>query len=359
MGEPSLEVGNALPWLAATGPWADLVVSTRVRLARNLAQVPFGGRNSAQERERVLQAVGVAAADSPSLAAATVHRLDALSETGRLWLQECQLMSRELAGIDGSGSVRAGAALLVGGAVGLMVNEEDHLRLQALQSGFALDQAFAEVERADRELGARLSFAFHPEFGYLTACPTNVGTGLRASVLIHLPGLVFTREIAKVLQGLAQVGLTYRGFYGEGSEVLGNLFQLSNQTTLGQSEAELLDHLGRLVRQVMDCEMQARTVLRRDASAMLEDRIWRAWGLLQHARTLTFEELIELLSGVRLGVSLGLLPPLPLTTMNRLLVLAQTAHVARIAETTLDDQALAVHRATLVRHLLADEGSVQ
>ena len=139
-----------------------------------------------------------------------------------------------------------------------MVNEEDHLRLQGLRSGFALAAAYADVDRLDAELGQRLAFAFHPEFGYLTACPTNVGTGLRASVLIHLPGLVLTKEITKVLQGLAQVGLTYRGLYGEGSEVVGNFFQLSNQTTLGKSEDELLDHLGKMVRQVIEYEEQAR-----------------------------------------------------------------------------------------------------
>lgn len=351
------EVG--LPWLSATGPWADLVVSTRVRLARNLSGINFWGRNSDAERERVLEAVQLAAADAPALAGATLCRLDTLSRDDRRWLHERQLVSRELAGIDPAGGVRSGAAVLVGGAVGVMVNEEDHLRVLGLRSGFALEQAFADAEGADAELGARLSFAFHPEFGYLTACPTNVGTGLRASVLIHLPGLVLTREIAKVLQGLAQVGLTYRGLYGEGSEVLGNLFQLSNQTTLGKSESELLDHLGRLVRQVMDYEIQAREVLRRDAAVVLEDRVWRAWGLLWHARTLGFDELVELLSGVRLGVSLGILPLLSLGTMNRLLVQAQTAHVARAAGTGLDDEALAVHRASLVRRLLADEGSAR
>ncbi|MEO5799273.1 MAG: ATP--guanido phosphotransferase [Gemmatimonadales bacterium] len=345
-----------LPWLAASGPWADLVVSTRVRLARNLVGVGFRGRNSEADREGVLEQVQAAAADAPSLAGATLHRLDPLPLEGRQWLQERQLVSRELAGLDPGGRATGGGAVLVAGAVAVMLNEEDHLRMQGLRSGFALDEALADAERADGELGARLSFAFHPEFGYLTACPTNVGTGLRASVLIHLPGLVLTREIAKVLQGLAQVGLTYRGLYGEGSAVLGNLFQLSNQTTLGKSESELLDHLGRLVRQVMECEIQARDVLRRDAAAVLDDQVWRAWGVLSHARAVTFDELVELLSGVRLGVSLGILPPLPLGTMNRLLVLAQSAHLARAAGTSLEDEALAVHRATLVRRLLADEG---
>ena len=358
MTEPQHQGADPLPWLRATGPWADLVVSTRVRLARNLAGVGFGGRNTDAQREAVIAAVHAAATDSPTLGGAVLHRLDVLTPEGRLWLQERQHVSRELTGTDAAGRVRSGGAVLVSGSLAVMLNEEDHLRLQGLNSGFALEETSAAATRMDGELGERLSFAFHPEFGYLTACPTNVGTGLRASVLIHLPGLVLTREITKVLQGLGQVGLTSRGLFGEGSEALGSLFQLSNQTTLGKSEGELLDHLGRLVRQVVAYEFQARNALRRDASVAVEDRVWRAWGLLQHARSMRFEELVEWMSGVRLGVNVGILPRVPMATLNRLLVLARDAHLARAFETSLDDESLAVHRATLVRRLLADEGCV-
>ena len=188
------------------------------------------------------------------------------SRPDRQLLHERHLVSKELAGLDAEdGSARA-ASLLVQDRLGVMLNEEDHLRLQG--APFRASRWRRPTPRSDRldaELGQRLAFAFHPEFGYLTSCPTNVGTGLRASVLIHLPGLVLTKEISKVLQGLAQVGLTFRGLYGEGSEVVGNFFQLSNQTTLGRSEQELLDHLGKMVRQVMEYEEQARQVLLRDA----------------------------------------------------------------------------------------------
>ncbi len=185
-----------------------------------------------------------AARESVLLRRATRFRLDRLDRIDRQLLHERHLVSKELAGLDPDGRVRTGAAVLVQELIGVMVNEEDHLRLQALHSGFALDEAYTQVDRLDAELGQRLAFAFHPEFGFLTACPTNVGTGMRASVLIHLPGLVLTKEIGKVLHGLQQMGLTYRGLYGEGSEVVGNFFQISNQTTLGRSEEELLDHLG-------------------------------------------------------------------------------------------------------------------
>lgn len=345
----------ALRWLDASGPQSTLVLSTRIRLARNLSHVPFWGHNAAEDRETVVHTVAEAARATPGFDEAALYRLDTLPRTSRLWLHEHQLVSRDLAGVDAAARVRSGAALLLGPSASVMLNEEDHLRLQALRSGFALDAAYADADQLDEALGLRISFAFHPEFGYLTSCPTNVGTGLRASVLIHLPGLVLTREIAKVLQGLAQVGLTYRGLYGEGSEVLGNLFQLSNQTTLGKTEDELLDHLGRLVRQVIDYEERARDVLRRDAPHALEDKVWRAYGLLRHARALSFDEALNLLSGVRLGVGVGVLPTIPLPLLNRLLVTAQAAHVAREAGIELEDESLGMHRATLIRRLLEDE----
>lgn len=344
-----------LPWLDATGPQSTLVLSTRIRLARNLAGRPFWGRNSGEDREQIVQAVASAARGSIGLGDGVLYRLDGLSRSSRLWFHEQQLVSREFAGLEATDRVRSGAALLLGRRASIMINEEDHLRLQAVHSGFDLDVSYAETDAVDNELGLRLSFAFHPEFGYLTSCPTNVGTGLRASVMIHLPGLVLSKEIGKVLQGLAQVGLTYRGLYGEGSEVLGNIFQLSNQTTLGKSEGELLDHLGRLVRQVVEYEMRAREALHRDAAPALDDKVWRAYGLLRFARAISFEETLNLLSTVRLGVGMGILPPVPLRTLNRLLVLAQKAHVAVGAELDLDDDAIPVERASLIRRLLEEE----
>ncbi len=347
-----------LPWLDASGPDAGLVVSTRVRLARNLAGRPFWGRNTPLDRESIVRMVEGASAGTTALAGAAALRVDGLSRSQRQWLHERQVLSRELAGLDPSGRVRSGAALIAGAHLSVMVNEEDHLRIQAFRSGFALGPAHADTALAEAELAGQLSFAFHPEFGYLTSCPTNVGTGLRASVLIHLPALVLTHEVGKVLQGLGQVGLTHRGLAGEGSELMGNLFQLSNQTTLGKSDAELVDHLGRLVRQVMGYEERARAVLQRDAPAALEDQVWRAWGILRHARTLGFEESVNLLSGVRLGVGMSMLTEVTLSTLNRLLVLAQPAHVARDAETGLDDEALPVHRAAMVRRLLATKEGI-
>jgi protein arginine kinase len=351
----TLLADGGIGWIDASGPASPLVLSTRIRLARNLAGRPFATRNAASDREAIVEAVAGAVAGTEALGHAATFRLDQLDLRDRLLLHERHLVSKELAGLGGE-SVPVGASLLVQDRVGAMVNEEDHLRLQGVVSGFALEAAYAEVDRLDSELGQRLAFAFHPEFGYLSACPTNVGTGLRASVLIHLPGLVLTKEISKVLQGLAQVGLAVRGLYGEGSEVVGNFFQLSNQTTLGKSERDLLDHLGKMVREVMTYEDEARAVLLRDARAVIEDKVWRAYGLLRYARTLSYEEAMNLLSGVRLGVGLQVIPDVGFYALNKMLVHTQPAHLASAHAVALDDPSLGVRRAEFVRTLLQDEG---
>src|SRR2546425_147148 len=296
-----------------------------------------------------------AGAASDRLGGAVTFRLDELERADRQLLHERHLVSKELAGLDREARPRPGAALLVQGPVGVMVNEEDHLRLHGMRSGFALEDAYAEVEAIDADLGRLLAFAFHPEFGYLTSCPTNAGTGLRASALIHLPGLVLTKEIGKVLQGLAQVGLTFRGLYGEGSEVVGNFFQLSNQTTLGKSEDELLDYLGKVVRQVIEYEEQAREVLLRTAPDEVADKTWRAYGLLKYARSLSFEETMNLLSGVRLGVGLNLITGLSVYTLNKLLIFTQPAHLAALEGRHSGDPELPTVRATSVRRVLETE----
>src|SRR5712671_5626798 len=323
----SLLPDGGMRWLDASGPKSTIVLSTRIRLARNVRGIPFSQRAKDADRMAVLERVSDAASSSENLGSAVAFHLDEMDRPERQLLHERHLVSKELAGLERESRPRPGAALLVQDQVGVMVNEEDHLRLHGMWSGFDLEDAYAEVEAIDADLGRLVPFAFHPEFGYLTSCPTNAGTGLRASVLIHLPGLVLTKEINKVLQGLAQVGLTYRGLYGEGSEVVGNFFQLSNQTTLGSSERELIDHLGKMVRQVMDYEEQARQVLVRDAPTVIEDKVWRAYGLLRYARALSFEEAMNLLSGVRLGVGVGLIPDVGMYTLNKLLVYTQPAHL--------------------------------
>jgi protein arginine kinase len=342
-------------WLDASGENADIVLSTRIRLARNVEGFAFTGRARDGERLRVLSQVRDAARQAPSLEGSVLLRVDEMPPSERLLLHERHLVSKELAGLEPQHPVRTGAAVLLGDEIGVMVNEEDHLRLQALHSGFAVSDAFAAVERLDRELGAHVPFSYHSEFGFLTACPTNTGTGLRASVLIHLPGLVLTKEIAKVLAGLQQMGLTYRGLYGEGSEVVGNFFQISNQTTLGRSEEELLDHLSRVVRHVIEREQDARRVLLREAGYIIEDKLWRAYGTLRYARSLTFDEAMNYLSGVRLAVGLKLVTGLSVYTLNKLLIFSQSAHLAYVEGRALTESESSLARARFVRQMLADE----
>jgi len=348
-----------LSWLEASGPHADVVLSTRIRLARNLQGHAFSPRVDDEERLRILHSVQAAAQKSALLRDGVSVDIASLPPLSRNVLLERHLVSRELVG-DGPRGPHAGAGLIIGPEeqAGVMVNEEDHLRLQGLMSGLRLRDAYALVDALDEELGRELPMAFHHEFGYLTSCPTNVGTGLRASILVHLPGLVLTKEIGKVLQGIGQVGLTFRGLYGEGSEVVGNFFQISNQTTLGKPEEDLIDHLQKIVQQVIQYEMQARSVLMREAPAVIEDKIWRAYGLLRYARAMTFQEVMNLLSGVRLGVSMKLLSGLSVYTLNKIMVYTQAAHLEQAAGRPLSEAESDVHRAGYVRRILADESQL-
>jgi protein arginine kinase len=348
-----------LSWLEASGDHADVVLSTRVRLARNLQGHAFGPRARVNDREAVLEQFRASAARCESLRGGTLMELPEANVRTRRILLERRLVSKDLLGED-DGEPSRGAAVHLSGddPLSVMVNEEDHLRVQSLVSGLRIEEAWRIVDRLDEELGRELPFAYHSEFGFLTSCPTNVGTGLRASVFMHLPGLVLTKEIGKVLQGLGQVGLTFRGLYGEGSEVVGNFFQVSNQTTLGKSEEDLVDHLDKVVRQVIQYEMHARQILMRDALGVTEDKIWRAYGLLRYARSLSFEELMNLLSGVRLGVSLKLLPGLRVYTLNKMMIFTQPAHLEQAAGRDLPQTESDAHRAAYVRRVLATEGYV-
>ena len=300
----------------------------------------------------MLSQVREALATMPSARQGVLLRVDQLEQADRLLLHERHVVSKELAGLDAEQTPRSGAAVHVGSHHAVMVNEEDHLRIQALRSGLDLDRAFADAAALETELGERVPYAYHREFGFLTACPTNVGTGLRASVLMHLPALVLTREITRVLTGLQQVGLTYRGLYGEGSDVIGNFFQISNQTTLGRSEDELLAYLESVLSHVIDKELEARRVLLRDAGYILEDKLWRAYGTLRYARSLSFEEAMNLLSGARLAVGLKLMHGLSVYTLNELLVFSQSAHLSARAGRMLNEEDARVARATYVRETL-------
>jgi protein arginine kinase len=337
------------PWLDGTGPQADLVVSTRIRLARNLSGVPFTHRAREEQLQGVVASVSSAASSTAAFREAFLLRMNEVGPLDRQILVERHLVSHEL----GDGARPRGILLGPEERLSLMINEEDHLRLQTMASGFQLASAWTVADKADDELANALDFAFSDEMGYLTSCPTNTGTGLRASVLIHLPALVLLQEIHKVLKSVMQVGLNVRGLYGEHSDVMGNLFQVSNQTTLGQSERESIESLDRVARQVMETEVRARERLVRDARIQTEDKVWRAYGLLRYCRAVSAQEVINLCSAVRLGVSLGLSGLAPLRVINELLVLTQPAHLQRYYGGELTPAERNVYRAQLVRERLA------
>ena len=345
-----------LGWLDASGPHADIVLSTRVRLGRNLQGHRYTTQAGAGDREAVYSAVSGMVETPVFPGGARLLRMGELDlHTRRIFLER-RLVSNDLLGRRSADRPSAGAALLVcpDDPVSIMVNEEDHLRLQSLVSGFSVSEAWSLVDRLDDEIGRDLPLAYHPEFGYLTSCPTNTGTGLRASALVHLPALVLTKEIPRVLESLERVGLTHRGLYGEGSDFVGNFFQISNQKTLGRSEEELVEHFGNTVSTVIEKERRARQVLK-GAGPRTEDLIWRAYGLLRYARLLTYRELMELLSGVRLGVSLEMLPSPRVSALNRIIIFSQAAHLAEAAERELEAHARQAHRAQYVRKVLERE----
>jgi protein arginine kinase len=341
-------ISQCSPWQDGSGPHADLVVSTRVRLARNLKNVPFTHRARDEQLQGVLASVSSAAQSAGSFRGGVLLRMSDMSPIERQILVERHLVSHEL----GDGARPRGIFIAPGERLSLMINEEDHLRLQAMSSGFQLSEAWGSADHADDELDHALDFAFSDEMGYLTSCPTNTGTGLRASVLIHLPALVLLQEIRRVLKSVMQVGLNVRGLYGEHSDVMGNLFQISNQTTLGQSERDSIETLERVTRQVIQTEERARERLVRDARIQTEDKVWRAYGLLRYCRSITSQDVINLCSAVRLGVSLGLPELCPLSTINQLLVLTQPAHLQRYSGGDLSPDERNVYRAQVVRERL-------
>lgn len=332
-------------WLTGEGPESAHVLSTRVRLARNLRTAPFSYRAREDQLHLVLTSVTTAARETPLLAGGIALSVNDLPALDRQFLLERHLISRELAEAHRT----RGVLISADESLSVMVNEEDHIRIQSLVAGFALEAAWRLADSLDDQLDGVLEYAFNDDLGYLTSCPTNVGTGLRVSVLVHLPALVLTKQISRLLPALGQLGLAVRGSYGEGSEVMGNFFQVSNQTTLGKTERESIDTLGKAVRQLLDHEATAREVLMRDARGVLEDKTWRAYGALAYARQMRSDELIGLLSFVRFGRAVGVSGLPDVRTLNEILVVAQPAHLQKRVGRTMDQPERDVERAAFVR----------
>ena len=334
-------------WLMGAGPEAYIVVSSRLRFARNISGLPFPGRADSATRNEVRELVERVLEGARLMHGSLYIRLDELGEMDRHFLVERHLISREHArGDQGSGLAIGDKEIM-----SLMVNEEDHLRLQVLRSGFQLKEALEQINRLDNEMGKKLDYAFSPSFGFLTSCPTNVGTGLRASVMLQLPGLVLANQIKQVLQAIAKLGLAVRGMYGEGTEASGNLFQISNQVTLGMSEEDIVHNLEKVINQIVGHESKARKALLQKNRKVLEDRVHRALGLLTSARIISSKETIDLLSALKLGLDLKLVD-LDLGTINELFILTQPAHLQKLAGKELKAEERDIVRANLIRRKL-------
>jgi protein arginine kinase len=300
-----------------------IVLMTRIRLARNLAGHPFPGWAKPAQREKILEACRTAVTATGVMKRGLAVGVDDLAELEKRILVERHLISRELSGSkQGSGVV-----ISKDQAVSVMINEEDHLRIQMLRSGFQLKKAWSAINDLDSALEDSLDFAFSPTLGYLTACPTNLGTGMRASAMMHLPALVIANQMEKVVRAVNQLGMVVRGLFGEGSDASGSIFQISNQTTLGESEEEILKRLSGVLQSIIEHELNARARLLEQDSGKLFDKIGRAYGILQNGHVLSSNEAMNLLSLIRLGVDLGVFPDAKRSVTDRLFIEAQPGHL--------------------------------
>ncbi|UUO07953.1 protein arginine kinase [Blastopirellula sp. J2-11] len=343
--------GRAGEWMKGAGPQSDIVISSRIRLARNIAEFPFIRRCTTPDRAAIDKAVRDRLAEVPQLTDLAYMRVDELSDVDRHFLAERQLISRELVEAEGARSV----AIDPNERLSLMINEEDHLRIQVMKSGFDLVAAWEQINEVDDLLESKLTYAFHDKLGYLTACPTNVGTGMRVSVMLHLPALVITQQIEKVFRSLQKINLAVRGLYGEGSQAMGDFYQISNQITLGRSEIELRDQVHDVVPMIIDYERRARDFLLKQNQQDLHDKISRAYGILRTAQTISSEETMHLLSSVRMGVNLGLIDDLLIADINKLFVDTQPAHLQKLRGGPLDTAGRNSERALYLRRYLSQK----
>jgi protein arginine kinase len=328
---------------------SEVVISSRIRLARNVAGYPFLARCSRGQRttlEHKIRDIILGASISPQ----TLYvDLDNAPEMDRQLLVERHLISKPHAAAEGS----RGVAIGENETTSIMINEEDHLRIQVLRSGLQLEEAWEQINKIDDALEAKLDYSFHPRFGYLTACPTNVGTGIRVSVMLHLPALKLTGEIEKVFRAAKDMRLAVRGLYGEGTEATGDFYQISNQTTLGKSEEEFISDFKHLViPKIIDYEHHARRQLAKERTIALDDKVYRALGTLRSARLITSEDTLTLLSHLRLGLNLERVKGIDLRTINELFLLTQPAHLQKLHGKKLDGDARRQARADYIRSRL-------
>src|SRR3989338_8820282 len=341
-------INNTGQWLKGTGVHANIVMSSRVRLARNLNKRPFTNKATKKDLAEVMDTIKAAIDQTDYLKDSYLFKIVELDNVDRRFLIERHLMSHEHAtNPEGKGLVVSKEEIMA-----VMINEEDHLRIQVMQSGFNLDETWQIMNKIDDQLSEKLDYAFQPQWGYLTACPTNTGTGMRGSVMLHLPALVMTKQVNKVLAAISKLSFTTRGFYGEGTQAIGNFYQISNQVSLGHSEEDIIQNINGLIRQVIEQEEQARQALLVQNRPMLEDKIFRSLGILKNAHIISSQETVELLSMVRLGVDLGVIKDVDRKAVNELFIMIQPAHLQKLEGKKLTAAERDTKRAHLIRQKL-------
>ena len=332
-------------WLKGTGPNSNIAMSSRTRLARNIDKYSFTHWAPKKQLSDIVALAKDAAGSSEYMKDALFIQLKDLSELDRQFLVERHLISPEHA------KDVEYKALIVDPKemVSIMINEEDHLRVQVLQSGLNIIEAWRIINEIDTSLSKNLAFAYSPKWGYLTACPTNTGTALRGSVMLHLPALVFTGQLNTVLNATAKLGLNIRGLYGEGTEASGNIFQLSNQVSMGRTEEDIIENIERIVNQIISREEAMRRQILAKNKQLLEDRVWRAYGTLRNAHIISSNETIMLFSTIRLGVELGIVKVPDTRLINELIILTQPAHLQKLEGKLLNTEERDIKRAELIR----------
>lgn len=341
-------LNNKDTWLSGKGPFSEIIFSSRVRLARNFSDYPFPSRASTPQKEKILKTIEDARVKIDILKDASFLRMEDVSDIDRQFLLERHLISQEhMHSTKGKGLV-----LSLDEKIALMINEEDHLRMQAMASGFDLKNAYETVNAIDDAIAQLVDFSFIPNLGYLTSCPTNVGTALRASCMLHLPALTFTKRINKVLELLTKISFATRGFFGEGTQALGDFFQISNQIGLGLSESEVIDNLAGVVNQVKEQEIDARGILLKKHKLNLEDNVWRSFGVLTNCRMISSKEALSHLSILSLGLDLGIIDKISRELLNNLFLMIQPAHLQKVEARLLKEGERDFIRAEILREKL-------
>jgi protein arginine kinase len=340
-------------WMSAEGPDSDIVLSSRIRLARNIEQFKFPFAFSNEEASQVIQTIKNRMQDRSFSKADEMDLLimEDLQPLQRRVLVEKHLISPHLAETSSHGA----CLLSENEEVSIMLNEEDHIRIQVLFPGFQIKEALEMANEIDDWIEDYVDYAYDETVGYLTSCPTNVGTGLRASVMMHLPGLVLTQQMNRIIPAINQLGLVVRGIYGEGSEALGNIFQVSNQITLGKSEIEIIEDLMGVVSQIVSQERNSREVLKKASGIQLENRVWRSFGVLAHSRIIESKEAASCLSDVRLGIDMGYIENISRNILTELMIVTQPGFLQQYSGGPLRPDERDIRRAALIRERIKME----